>query len=152
MQLTSTALQDGGNIPREFTCDGDDRSPPLAWSEAPAETQSFALIVDDLDAPGGVFAHWACYDIPKDATALDEDSGRPATPDILRHGQNDFRELGYNGPCPPHGHGLHRYRFRLFALDCPKLPLGARPSCKQVEEATHRHVLSEARLMGRYGR
>jgi Raf kinase inhibitor-like YbhB/YbcL family protein len=152
MRLTSAAFQDGGNIPQDFTCDGEDRSPPLAWDEAPGEATSFVLLMDDLDAPGGIFHHWACYDIPKDAVQLAEDSGRQPVSDRLRHGVNDFRALGYNGPCPPHGHGLHRYRFRLFALDRAELPVDPSPRCTQVEEAARGHILAEARLMGRYGR
>jgi Raf kinase inhibitor-like YbhB/YbcL family protein len=152
MRLTSAAFQDGGDIPRNFTCDGEDRSPALAWAEAPNEAKSFLLLMDDLDAPGGVFHHWACYDIPADFAELAEDAGRPATSDILRHGVNDFRELGYNGPCPPHGHGVHRYRFRLFALNCVELPIDPRPRCAKVGEAAHKHVFAEARLIGRYGR
>jgi Raf kinase inhibitor-like YbhB/YbcL family protein len=152
MRLTSAAFQDGGMIPRDFTCDGADRSPPLSWTNAPVETKSFVFIVDDIDAPRGVFRHWACFDVPPEQTSLAEDDGRVGKAKLLRHAVNDFGESGYNGPCPPHGHGMHRYRFRLFALSCPRLPTGASPSCEAVEAEAQKHLLSEARIVGRYGR
>jgi Raf kinase inhibitor-like YbhB/YbcL family protein len=152
MRLTSEAFIDGGPLPRAFTCDGDDRSPPLAWSDAPNETKSFILLVDDLDAPNGLFRHWACYDVPADRAALVEGAGRPERFEDFRHAVNDFDELGYNGPCPPHGHGVHRYRFRLLALDIESLAIRTHPNCREVEDAAQPHLLAEARLSGLYGR
>lgn len=152
MKLTSVAFIDGDAIPRHFTCDGEDMSPSLQWTNAPKETKSFVVLVDDLDAPGGIFRHWACYDIPAYHTELVEGAGRPEGFEDFRHGMNDFDELGYNGPCPPHGHGLHRYRFRLFALSCDELPIRTHPSCEEVEIEAGKHLLAEARLVGRYHR
>jgi Raf kinase inhibitor-like YbhB/YbcL family protein len=152
MRLMSEAFVDGGPIPREYTCDGDDRSPPLQWSGAPQETKSFVLLVDDPDAPGGLFRHWACYDIPAHHAALVEGAGRPEGFEDFRHGVNDFREFGYNGPCPPRGHGRHRYRFRLLALSCAELPLRTHPGCAEVEAEAQKHVVAEARLTGLYHR
>lgn len=152
MRLTSEAFFDGGPIPREHGCDGENRSPPLTWTGAPGETKSFVLLVDDPDAPNGTFHHWACYDIPAYHTELVEGAGRPEGFEDFRHGVNDFRELGYKGPCPPHGHGRHRYRFRLLALNCAELPIRTHPSCVEVEEAARKHLVAEARLVGLYQR
>jgi Raf kinase inhibitor-like YbhB/YbcL family protein len=152
MRLNSEAFFDGGPIPREHTCDGEDRSPQLKWTGAPVEGKSFVLLVDDPDAPNGLFHHWACYDIPAYHAELVEDAGRPQGFEDFRHGVNDFRELGYRGPCPPHGHGRHRYRFRLLALDCAELPIRTHPTCVEVEEAARKHLISEARLIGYYQR
>jgi hypothetical protein len=152
MKLTSGAFSSGHALPRQFTCEGEDRSPPLDWTGAPKETKSFVLLVDDIDAPGGVFRHWACYDIPSHHTGLIEGAGRPEGFEDFRHAVNDFDELGYNGPCPPHGHGLHRYRFTLLALDCPELAIRTHPACVEVEAEARRHLLSEARMMGVFHR
>ncbi len=152
MKLTSEAFATGDPIPRHFTCDGEDMSPPLAWEDAPKEARSFVLLVDDLDAPDGVFHHWACFDIPAHHTGLNEGAGRPGSFEDFRHAVNDFGELGYNGPCPPHGHGLHRYRFRLLALDCPELSIRTHPSCVEVETEARKHLVSEARITGVYHR
>ncbi len=151
MQLTSEAFSDGAPIPRQYTCDGEDQSPSLKWTGAPSGTKSFVLLVDDPDAPGGLFHHWACYDIPASEAELGEGAGRAAG-GAFRHGVNDFRQAGYRGPCPPHGHGRHRYRFRLLALDCDALPVGGHPSCVEVEEEARKHLVAEARLTGLYPR
>ncbi|WP_442753311.1 YbhB/YbcL family Raf kinase inhibitor-like protein [Methylocystis sp. JAN1] len=148
MRLTSEAFSDGDVIPREYTCDGEDRSPPLKWTGAPEKTKSFVLLVDDPDAPNGTFHHWACYDIPAHHAELVSDAGRPEGFEDFRHGMNDFRELGYRGPCPPRGHGRHRYRFRLLALNCAELPIRTHPTCVEVEEEARKHLVSEARLTG----
>jgi Raf kinase inhibitor-like YbhB/YbcL family protein len=108
--------------------------------------------VDDPDAPRGVFHHWACYDIPPHHEGLVECAGRPEGFEDFRHAVNDFRALGYNGPCPPHGHGVHHYRFRLFALDCDSLSIRTHPSCQEVESAAKKHLLAEAQLTGLYHR
>jgi Raf kinase inhibitor-like YbhB/YbcL family protein len=145
-RLTSPSFPASGDIPARFTCSGDDLSPALAWTDPPAGTQSFALIVDDPDAPGGVFTHWVLYDLPAGARQLPE--GVPRTADS--QGQNDFDKYGYGGPCPPPGNP-HRYFFRLYALD-KKLNLHAGAAKRDVEHALKGHVLAQTELMGRFGR
>lgn len=152
MRLSCEAFVDGGRMPPEFTCDGEGRSPPLQWTDAPSATQSFVLLVDDLDAPSGVFHHWACYDIPAHHTELMEGAGRPEPFEDFRHGVNDFGDLGYGWLCPPHGDGFHRYRFSLLALDCPELSIRTHPSSLEVEREARRHLLAEATLIGLYRR
>ncbi len=150
MRLRSSAFEDKGQIPRRFTCDGEDVSPPLQWSAAPGETKSFALLCDDPDAPAGVWRHWAAYDIPGDRASLDEDESRFGA--SFKQAINDFRRLGYGGPCPPHGHGPHHYRFRLLALDIAALSVPENADCAAVEAAARKHALAEARLTGVYER
>jgi len=150
MILTSSAFDEGGMIPRKYTCNGQDVSPPLAWSEVPEGTKSFALISDDPDAPVGTWVHWVYYDLPADARSLPEgvDSAeKPAAGGT--QGMTDFRRIGYGGPCPPSG--THRYFFKLYALDTVlNLPAGANK--KQLLKAMNGHVLAEAQLMGNYSR
>jgi Raf kinase inhibitor-like YbhB/YbcL family protein len=151
MKLHSPAIPPGGTIPRRFTCDGEDVSPPLGWEELPAGTRSLSLIADDPDAPGGTFVHWVLYDLP--ATLRELPEAVPASAELpsgARHGRNDFGTLGYRGPCPPRGNP-HRYYFRLFALDRPT-GLAAGASRAQLERAMQGHILGQAELMGRYGR
>jgi Raf kinase inhibitor-like YbhB/YbcL family protein len=150
MRVTSDAFADGATIPRRYTCDGEDLSPPLAWSGAPAETLSFVLLCDDPDAPAGTWHHWAVYDIP----ATSNDLGENIRPDDESVGQaiNDFHRVGYGGPCPPRGHRPHRYRFRLLALSVERLPPAARRTCVAVEHEARRHLLAEATLVGLYQR
>jgi Raf kinase inhibitor-like YbhB/YbcL family protein len=151
--LTSAAFAEGGAIPAKHTCDGADVSPPLAWSGAPSGVVTFALIADDPDAPGGAWVHWVLFNLAGDARALPEDV--PKT-DQLRQlgaaeqGRNDFRRVGYGGPCPPPGRP-HHYVFRLSALDL-SLPLRAGATKQEVERAMRGHVLAEARLTGTYAR
>lgn len=152
MRLTSANFSEGEKIPLDYTCDGDNRSPQLQWGGAPKETKSFVLLCDDPDAPRGVFHHWACYDIPAYHTELVEGAGRPEGFEDFRHAINDFDELGYGGPCPPHGHGVHHYHFRLLALSCAELPIRTHPSCEEVEIEARRHLLAEAKLTGLYHR
>ncbi len=150
-ELSSTAFEPETTIPRDYTCDGDDRSPPLAWHDAPPGTASYALICDDPDAPAGTWVHWLIWNVPGDGQSLPE--GVPADetlPDGARQGQNDFRRIGYGGPCPPRGRP-HRYFFKLYALDTT-LDLAPGASKKQLLKAMQDHVLAEAELMGRYGR
>lgn len=142
--LESSAFRDGQAIPRPFTCDGTDRPPPLSWSDPPEGTRSFALIMDDPDAPSGTFTHWLLYDIP--ATA--QDMSDPALGKTLR---NDFGRAGYGGPCPPPRHGAHRYFFTLYAVDVPVLELQGKTR-EALERALRAHTLATARLMGRYER
>jgi Raf kinase inhibitor-like YbhB/YbcL family protein len=145
--LTSTAFQAGAEIPRKYTCDGEDVSPPLRWQNAPAGTQAFALIVDDPDAPGGPWVHWVIYDLPATTTELAEASVKTDTlANGAKQGTNDFRNVGYGGPCPPPG-PAHRYYFKLYALDAPT-HLKPRATKQQVLDALKGHVLGEAELMG----
>lgn len=150
-RLDSPAFATGGRIPTRYTCDGENLSPPLSWSGAPAGTRSFALVCSDPDAPAGTFHHWAVFDIPPDATGLAEGLPTGTTPPFA-HAQNDFRRAGYSGPCPPRGHGAHRYRFALYALKVPALGLPGLPGCRDVERAARTHALAETELVGTYAR
>jgi Raf kinase inhibitor-like YbhB/YbcL family protein len=145
-ELTSAAFKAGDAIPRKHTCDGDDRSPPLAWTDPPGGTKSFALVCDDPDAPRGTWVHWVVYAIPPSTRGLPE--GGPA--DGSRPGTNDFRKTGYGGPCPPPG-PAHRYVFKLHALDAT-LDLAPGATKAALEKAMEGHVLGRAELMGRYAR
>jgi Raf kinase inhibitor-like YbhB/YbcL family protein len=149
-ELTSPVFAPGESIPTKYTCDGDDISPPLAWTDPPAGTQSFALICDDPDAPVGTWVHWVLYNLPADARSLPEavPSGAELSGGGL-HGENSWRRLGYGGPCPPSG--THRYFFKLYALDTV-LDLDAGVDKKQVLRAMDGHVLAQAELMGVYSR
>ncbi len=143
---------DGATIPRRFTCDGQDVSPPLGWRGAPTATFSFVLLCDDPDAPAGTWHHWAAYDIPADQTELAEDAGRVGSSHGFKQAINDFQKLGYGGPCPPRRHGLHHYHFRLLALSIDRLPVHDKPSCKEVEEVARKHTVAEATIVGLYQR
>jgi Raf kinase inhibitor-like YbhB/YbcL family protein len=145
-QLSSSAFANGQPIPRQYTCDGANQSPPLQWSEPPRGTRSFALIVDDPDAPGGTFRHWGAYDIP--ATVQSVGAGQS----IGSQAANDFGKPGYGGPCPPRGHGAHHYRFKLFALDVARLDLSPKAKVADVERAAGQHTLGRAELIGIYER
>ncbi len=149
MQLASQAFADGHDIPREFTCDGIDVSPPLGWSGAPPGTAAFALIADDPDA--GSFVHWLVYDIPPGATGLDRAvSPGGQLPGAAKEGRNGFGRTGYGGPCPPKGKP-HHYSFRIYALDTP-LNLETGATKKSIERAMEGHILAEGRLAGTYER
>ena len=149
--LRSSAFQDGADIPRQFTCDGSDISPALSWSEPPAQTKTFALIVDDPDAPVGDWVHWVAWNIPAATRQLPENVAKSGDlPGGGRQGTNDFRKTGYGGPCPPAGKP-HRYFFKLYALDTT---LDLKPSAdkKDIELAIKGHVLAQAQWMGKYQR
>ncbi|MGZ3437854.1 MAG: YbhB/YbcL family Raf kinase inhibitor-like protein [Gemmatimonadaceae bacterium] len=150
MRLRSSAFPDGTTIPRRFTCDGTDLSPPLDWSDAPETTRSFVLLCDDPDAPAGTWHHWAAYDIPADRVALVEGAAQQGKG--FKQAINDFQQPGYGGPCPPRGDGIHRYRFRLLALAVDRLPARREPSCQAVEREANKHLLAEATLIGTYQR
>jgi Raf kinase inhibitor-like YbhB/YbcL family protein len=150
MRLRSSAFPDGTTIPRRFTCDGTDLSPPLDWSDAPETTRSFVLLCDDPDAPAGTWRHWAAYDIPADRAALVEGAAQQGKG--FKQAINDFQQPGYGGPCPPRGDGIHRYRFRLLALAVDRLPARREPSCQAVEREASKHLLAEATLIGTYQR
>ena len=149
MRLLSSAFADRSAIPRRFTCDGENLSPPLQWSDAPEETCSFVLLCDDPDAPGGTWHHWAVYDIPPDQSGLVDNAAQKAR---LKQATNDFRKVGYGGPCPPPGHGVHHYRFRLLALSTDHLRVPAKASCLDVEREARKLALAEATLVGTYHR
>ena len=144
MKITSSAFQQGGNIPSKFTCDGANTSPLLQISDMPSEAKSLVLIVDDPDAPSGLFTHWAVWNISPQTSAIAEGS----TPKGAQ-GTNDFGKSGYGGPCPPSG--THRYYFKIFALDREVvLPSGAKRS--ELNTAMKGHVIAQGELMGRYSR
>lgn len=150
-RLLSTAFVEGGSIPTKYTCEGADTSPPLAWSDAPVGTRSFALIVDDPDAPDPehpkmTYVHWVAYNIPAAVTQLAEGAGKGAMPAGAREGLNDWKKAEFGGPCPPIGR--HRYFFKLHALDT-LLDL-SRPTKPDLEKAMNGHVLGRAELMGTY--
>ena len=150
MRLTSSAFPPGGRIPVRFTCDGDNVSPPLAWSDSPAGTRSFALVCADPDAPGGVWYHWAIYDIPPDARGLPE--GVPTAGNRPPQGTNDFRHPGYGGPCPPPGSRPHRYVFTLYALAVDRMAVAPQAGCRAIEAAARPQPLATAQLTGVYAR
>jgi Raf kinase inhibitor-like YbhB/YbcL family protein len=152
MQLSSNAFSSDSAIPRRFTCDGEDRSPPLDWQAAPAMTASFVLLCDDPDAPAGTWHHWAVYDIDAVQTGLAEGASHGSGTVRFKQAINDFHRVGYGGPCPPRGHGRHRYHFRLLALSVDHLSLGTKPSCHEVEGEARKHVIAEATLVGIYQR
>ena len=149
--LHSPDFANGANIPRSFTCDGEDRSPALDWSEAPPGTKTFVLIADDPDAPVGTWVHWVIYNIPASARSLPAGvEKKEQLADGSRQGRNDFRKTGYNGPCPPPGKP-HRYFFKLYALSA-ELTLASVASKSDVERAMEGHTLGRAEWMGRYQR
>src|SRR5512133_381675 len=150
MDLRSTAFAHDGEIPRKYTCEGDDIAPALFWSDVPDRVRSLALIVDDPDAPDPAaptmtWVHWVLFDIPPGATAIPE-TGRPL-PEGCREGLNDWRRTDYGGPCPPVGR--HRYFFKLYALDT-RLPDLHRPTKADLERAMQGHALTQAQLVGTY--
>ncbi|HEV2444631.1 MAG TPA: YbhB/YbcL family Raf kinase inhibitor-like protein [Candidatus Sulfopaludibacter sp.] len=147
--LVVKGFDNGGAIPQGNTCDGGDSSPALEWSDAPAATQAFSLIVDDPDAPAGTWNHWLLWDIPAHVHALAAGFS-PGTTGAS--GRNDFGKPGYGGPCPPKGHGAHRYYFTLYAVDRAALGLPAGASRAELDRALSGRVLAKAQYMGRYGR
>lgn len=151
LDLTSTAFHAGETIPQKHTCDGADLSPALSWTKPPAGTHSLALLCEDPDAPVGLWVHWVLWGIPADSTSLPEGVSKEKTLEAgLVQGSNDFKRIGYGGPCPPQGKP-HRYFFRLYALDAaPALRPGA--TRKELRKAIEGHVIGEGELMGRYAR
>ena len=145
-ELTSSAFKHQAAIPQKYTCDGQDISPPLGWSNVPAGVQSFALIVDDPDAPVGVWDHWLLFNLPAETQALPEQAAVPAG---SQPGKNSWGKLNYGGPCPPGG--THRYFFKLYALDTT-LSLKAGATKKQLLQAMQGHILAQAELIGTYSR
>jgi hypothetical protein len=150
MVLTSAAFQDGGRIPSKYTCDGDGISPPLAWNGVPRGTKSIALILDDPDAPKGVFTHWVIFNIPATDNSLHENVQTSGTlPNGATQGSNSGGRIGYTSPCPPSG--THHYVFHLYALDV-QLNLQAGATEQDLLTAITGHVLAEAKLTGLYSR
>jgi Raf kinase inhibitor-like YbhB/YbcL family protein len=152
--LSSSSFRNNQPMPAKFSCEGEDASPALKWEGAPAGTKSFALIADDPDAPGGTWVHWMAYAIPATTTGLPESVARTdvvAALGGLKQGMNDFGRVGYGGPCPPRGHGVHHYHFRLYALDA-ELNLAARVTRKQLDAAMKGHILAQTELVGTYQR
>lgn len=151
MELKAAAFKPGADIPGRFTCDGSNVSPALSWTTPPEGTQSFALIMEDPDAPRRTWVHWVLYDLPATERELPEGVAPTGTlPSGARQGRNDFGKTGYGGPCPPPG-PAHRYYFRLYALDT-ELQLKAGATRAQVDRSTYGHVLAGAELMGQYRR
>ena len=150
LKVTSAAFKEGDMIPRKFTCDDRDVSPPLAWSEAPPGAKSFALICDDPDVPVGTWVHWVLFNLPAATRELPENIAPEKTLAFgERHGKNSWGRLGYGGPCPPSG--THRYFFKLYALDA-LLDLQPGATKAEVEKAMSDHILAQGQLMGKYKR
>lgn len=152
LQLRSPAFRHGGDIPKRYSCDGENISPPLEWSGQPAGTKTLALIVDDPDAPDPraprmTWVHWLLYNIPADRMGLEEGITDPTLPEGAHTGVNDWKRTGYGGPCPPVGR--HRYFHKLYALDTVLADLRA-VTKPQLEQAMQPHILAQAELMGYY--
>ncbi len=144
--MTSQDIRDGQPIPQVHSCDGSDQSPQLSWDEPPAGTKSLALIMDDPDAPNGIFRHWGTYDIQPTKRSI------PRGQALGKQATNDFGKSGYGGPCPPKGDGPHHYRFKLYALDVSELTVPADAKIEQVEAQAQRHQLGLAQITGTYER
>jgi len=151
LTVSSPSFQNGGEIPKKFTCTDADVSPALEWNAGPAGTQSLALIADDPDAPVGTWTHWVLFDLPAQTKSLPENiSKQDQLANGARQGRNDFRKIGYGGPCPPAGKP-HRYFFKLYALD-KKLDLKAGASRQELEQAMQGHIVAQGELMGKFQR
>ena len=144
MKITSSAFQEGGNIPSKFTCDGSDTSPPLQITGVPSEAKSLVLIADDPDAPSGLFTHWLIWNIPPQTNSISEGSAPKGV-----HGTNDFGKPDYKGPCPPPG--THRYSFKIYALD-RELDLRGGAKRSQLDAAMKGHIIAQGELVGRYAK
>jgi Raf kinase inhibitor-like YbhB/YbcL family protein len=150
IKIKSLAFVPGGKIPGKYTCDGMDISPPLSWTSGPEGTKTFALICDDPDAPMGTWVHWVLFNLPADITEFSENV--PPEKELengAKQGMNDFRKIGYGGPCPPGG--THRYFFKLYALDT-EINLEAGATKAELLEAMEGHILAEGQMIGRYER
>jgi hypothetical protein len=152
LMLTSAAFRQGADIPRKYTCDGANTSPPFAWSGVPEGTRSLLLVCSDPDAPSGTFHHWAAYDIPPDWRSLKEGHGAESLANRFRQAINDFGKPGYSGPCPPRRDKQHRYHFRLSALSEPSLPAESSANCEEVVALADPYVLEFVELVGHYRR
>ena len=148
IEVRSSVFEHENAIPQKYACDGDDVSPPIEWRGVPAEAQSVALIANDPDAPGGTFTHWVVFNIPVGESGFEE--GVPNTTRLANgavQGVNDFKKIGYGGPCPPDG--IHRYFFQVFALDT-ELDLSGDVTENELREAMQGHVVAEGEVMGKY--
>lgn len=152
LMLASPAFAPGSPIPTEYTCDGADISPPLSWSGVPPQTKSLVLIVEDPDAPAGVFRHWAAFDIPAGIGGLAAGYGRDRQAAGFREARNDFGDRDYRGPCPPHGNGTHHYHFRLLAISRATLDLTPSASALNVLQAARPYVIQQAETTGTFQR
>lgn len=149
LELLHSTFEPGGTIPREYTCEGANQSPPLRWQEVPPECESLALICDDPDAPNGTWSHWVLYNLPAEVDELPADIPADSTLDNGGiHGRNDFGNLGYDGPCPPAGSD-HTYYFRLYALDA-RLDLTPGATRAQLYDKMEDHILATTELQGQY--
>lgn len=150
LKITSPAFKEGEPIPAKYTCDGANVSPPLAWAGAPSNAKTMALICDDPDAPGKTWVHWVAYDMPASTTSLPENV--PKDERLAgggKQGTNDFKKIGYGGPCPPSG--THRYYFKVYVLDT-ETSLNPGATKDQLLAAIKNHTIAEGQLMGRYKR
>jgi Raf kinase inhibitor-like YbhB/YbcL family protein len=148
--LHSSAFADGETIPGKYVRKGKNVSPPLDWSDAPPETRSYVLLVEDPDAPSGTFRHWAAYDIPAITKELPEGAGSASNPEGVKHGVNDFGHAQYDGPQPPPGHGTHHYHFRLAALNTPHLDLPRQVRAMDVWKAAQPYITAETEIVGTF--
>ena len=150
IEVTSSSFGEGEMIPAKYTCEGQDISPPITWGDVPGETKSLALIADDPDAPGGTWVHWVVFNIPHTSNGLPENlPARERLDNGVVHGINDFKKIGYGGPCPPSG--THRYYFKLYALS-ERLDLDPGATKQELLDAMEGKALAEGKLMGKYGR
>jgi Raf kinase inhibitor-like YbhB/YbcL family protein len=149
-RVRSPAFTRDHPIPKLFSRDGGNISPAIVWEDEPAGTRSYALVVEDPDAPKGMFRHWAAYDIPAESNGLPEGAGADAQK--VHMGVNDFGNTRYDGPQPPPGHGTHHYHFRLFALDVPSLDVPQKSSVQEILAAAQQHALAEAEIVGTFER
>jgi Raf kinase inhibitor-like YbhB/YbcL family protein len=150
--MSSEDIKDGQPIAEVYTCDGADHSPQLSWPEAPTGTRSFTLVMDDPDAPNGTFRHWGVFNMPATQTSIERGEGNgPGNANFVQ-AMNDFGKSGYGGPCPPKGHGPHRYRFKLYALDIDKLTLPPDTKIASLEEQAKQHQVGFAEITGTYER
>lgn len=153
MNISTRAFEAGEEIPEKYTCDGEDVSPPLSISDVPGGAESFAIVVDDPDAPGGVFDHWVIWNIPSNKKPISEGVPQSATVEELggaKQGKNGFGETGYRGPCPPGG-PAHRYRFKLYALDM-ELDMESGLKKADLEREMEGHVVEQCEIVGEYSR
>ncbi len=150
LRIASPAFPNNERIPERYSKDGGNVSPPIQWTDAPRNTRSFAVVVEDPDAPKGIFRHWAVYNVPPAYQGLDEGSGSGSAGIPLEMAVNDFGNRSYDGPQPPRGHGAHPYHFRLLALDVPELGLPAGASVKDVLDAAQAHLIAEAVTIGTF--
>jgi len=150
--MARSDIKDGQPIAAVYTCDGANQSPELSWPEPPPGTRSLALIVDDPDAPSGTFYHWGVFNIPATQREIARGAGNGASNTSFVQAVNGFGNSGYGGPCPPKGHGPHRYRFKLYALDVDRLTLPPDAKIPEVEQQAQQHQIAVAQITGTYER